>query len=384
MFTYRPIQNIDGRTMVLNNANIITVGIAKKSTMKKLIGIGLLLWSLSLHAQISGEFRSTDDTAIRAVSESGRAVHGSSVLNHAIYGFTLGSSAVKGESSQGKGVEGLSQNDNGVFGESNRLSGVYGIATGEFGAGVTGFSTERVGTKGQSQSNYGIMGQSYSNSGVYGYSNFGYGVEGLGTNDYGVVGRSEKKAGVYATSEQSNGLYATSEAASAIYASSTANIGVYGYSFNHNGMVGASKNHHGIVAGTGSTNHFDFYASSAGGNNYGSASSRRWKENIQVITDPLQKISQLRGVTYDWDEAHGGMHSIGFIAEEVGAVLPEIVVYESNGIDAVGLDYSKVTPLLVEAIKAVRDEYQTQLRAQKVEIMQLRKQVAELLEHMAQ
>jgi hypothetical protein len=31
-------------------------------------------------------------------------------------------------------------------------------------------------------------------------------------------------------------------------------------------------------------------------------------------------------------------------------------VYEENGIDAIGMDYSKLTPLLVEAVKALRDE----------------------------
>ena len=44
------------------------------------------------------------------------------------------------------------------------------------------------------------------------------------------------------------------------------------------------------------------------------------------------------------------------IAEEVGKVLPEIVVYEENGIDASGMDYSKITPLLIEAVKALKAE----------------------------
>ena len=34
----------------------------------------------------------------------------------------------------------------------------------------------------------------------------------------------------------------------------------------------------------------------------------------------------------------GGSHDLGFIAEEVGAVLPEIVSFEENGIDAIGVD----------------------------------------------
>jgi hypothetical protein len=78
-------------------------------------------------------------------------------------------------------------------------------------------------------------------------------------------------------------------------------------------------------------------------------SSRRWKSDIRNIDDPLSKVSLMRGVYYTWDQEHGGKHDVGFIAEEVGEVLPEIVQYEQNGVDAIGLDYAKVTPLLVEA-----------------------------------
>lgn len=62
----------------------------------------------------------------------------------------------------------------------------------------------------------------------------------------------------------------------------------------------------------------------------------------------LDKLSRLRGAYYTWDKEHGGHHDVGMIAEEVGKVLPEIVSYEENGLDAIGMDYSKATPLLVE------------------------------------
>jgi hypothetical protein len=78
-------------------------------------------------------------------------------------------------------------------------------------------------------------------------------------------------------------------------------------------------------------------------------SSKRWKTNIQVIKDALEKVKRLEGVTYDWKG--NGKHDIGLIAEEVGKVIPEIVSYEANGKDAVGLDYSRLVALLIEAIK---------------------------------
>ncbi len=76
------------------------------------------------------------------------------------------------------------------------------------------------------------------------------------------------------------------------------------------------------------------------------------------IGDPLSKLAKLRGVYFDWDEEHGGAHDVGMIAEEVGAVMPEIVNYEENGIDAIGMDYSKMTPLLVEAMNELHGQVQ--------------------------
>ena len=66
----------------------------------------------------------------------------------------------------------------------------------------------------------------------------------------------------------------------------------------------------------------------------------------------------------------GGQHDLGMIAEEVGAVLPEIVNYEENGVDAIGMDYSKMTPLLVEAVNALRSE-------KDAEINQLNQRISE-------
>ena len=124
--------------------------------------------------------------------------------------------------------------------------------------------------------------------------------------------------------------------------------GVYG--------VGLGTNGQGVVGGGAA---YDFYAIGSGVD-YGASSSIRWKTNIVEIDNPLDKLAKLRGVYFDWDEEHGGQHDVGCIAEEVGKVLPEIVVYEENGIDADGMDYSKLTPLLVEAVKELRQIVEAQ------------------------
>src|SRR5208282_1192605 len=65
-------------------------------------------------------------------------------------------------------------------------------------------------------------------------------------------------------------------------------------------------------------------------------SSRRWKTNIHTLHGALGKVEQLRGVSYDLKA--NGQHELGVIAEEVGAVVPELVTYEENGKDARGVD----------------------------------------------
>jgi hypothetical protein len=101
-------------------------------------------------------------------------------------------------------------------------------------------------------------------------------------------------------------------------------------------------------------------------------SSRRWKTNIQSLYNALGKVEQLRGVSYDLKDS--GKHEIGVIAEEVGAVVPEIVTYEDNGKDARGVDYSRLTALLIEAAK----EQQREFRQQRAELTKALSQIRSL------
>ena len=82
---------------------------------------------------------------------------------------------------------------------------------------------------------------------------------------------------------------------------------------------------------------------------YTTYSSVRYKENIKPILNPLQIINNLEGVTFDWKKSQSP--DIGFVAEQVGEHLPNIIDWEENGIDAQSMDYSKIVPILVEAIK---------------------------------
>ena len=94
-------------------------------------------------------------------------------------------------------------------------------------------------------------------------------------------------------------------------------------------------------------------------------SSRRWKSNIHTLQGALGKVQKLRGVEYTYTA--NGHHDVGMIAEEVGKVVPEVVSYEPDGKDARGIDYARLTALLVEAVK----QQQTEIRELKSRVAQL-------------
>jgi len=99
-------------------------------------------------------------------------------------------------------------------------------------------------------------------------------------------------------------------------------------------------------------------------------SSIRYKENIQAIEEPLKKLENLRGVTFDWKDS--GKKDIGFIVEEVLEELPEVIGYD-NGIPS-SMDYAKMTSFLLQCVK----EQQAELKKQQEKINLLEKRLSNL------
>jgi hypothetical protein len=83
-----------------------------------------------------------------------------------------------------------------------------------------------------------------------------------------------------------------------------------------------------------------------------SSSDRRFKTNIVQIGSPIQKIKEIGGYEFDWipnlEHGYEG-HDVGVIAQEIEAVVPELVQTRDSGYRAV--KYDKLTALLIEAIK---------------------------------
>ena len=82
-------------------------------------------------------------------------------------------------------------------------------------------------------------------------------------------------------------------------------------------------------------------------NNVTAFSDERLKDNIETLTDGLDKVEQLRGVTYTRDERE----NIGVIAQEVEKILPEIVLTADDEMGTKSVDYSRLTAVLIEAVK---------------------------------
>jgi hypothetical protein len=81
------------------------------------------------------------------------------------------------------------------------------------------------------------------------------------------------------------------------------------------------------------------------------SSDERLKDNIEPITDALDKVEKIRGVSFNWNDKQNTYegHDIGVIAQEIEAVLPELVQTRDNGYKAV--KYEKLTAVLIQAVK---------------------------------
>ena len=81
------------------------------------------------------------------------------------------------------------------------------------------------------------------------------------------------------------------------------------------------------------------------------SSDIRLKENFEPMSKALELVSQLNGLYYTWKKDAGTdkTRKLGFIAQEVEKVIPELVKTDSEGMKSV--DYIGVIPVLVEALK---------------------------------
>ena len=81
-------------------------------------------------------------------------------------------------------------------------------------------------------------------------------------------------------------------------------------------------------------------------------SDKKFKDNVIQLDGALDKVKQIRGVRFDWNDKQDSYegHDIGVIAQEVEAVYPELVHHRVEN-DSKAVDYVKLTAVLIEAVK---------------------------------
>jgi hypothetical protein len=90
-----------------------------------------------------------------------------------------------------------------------------------------------------------------------------------------------------------------------------------------------------------------YFSGTVNAANFNTTSDATLKTNVETLTGSLDAVKSLRGVSFDWIE--NGNSEVGVIAQEVEAVLPDVVSTNDQGIKSV--KYGNMVALLIEAMK---------------------------------
>lgn len=207
--------------------------------------------------------------------------------------------------------------------------------------------------------------------GSFGGDNNGYAFSGNnGDNDSGLFSTADGQVSLFADTFErlrvtSGGVLVTDS----LFFSSSNNNRIF-YNVDINGLQFSSGDHYQWFSARNNRVNMALYSN---GNlsifgSYGQLSDARYKTNVQTFADVLDRIRRLRGVTFNWKpDLNNPERQIGFIAQEVEAVFPELVSTNEEGYKTVS--YANAVPVLVEAVK----EQQTQIERQQKQIDELKR-----------
>jgi hypothetical protein len=86
-------------------------------------------------------------------------------------------------------------------------------------------------------------------------------------------------------------------------------------------------------------------------NNVTAYSDVRLKSDIETIDHGLDKVEQMRGVTYIRNDNEKGGQQVGVIAQEIEEILPQVVLTADDEMGTKSVDYGRITAVLIEAVK---------------------------------
>jgi hypothetical protein len=212
----------------------------------------------------------------------------------------------------------------------------------------------------------GKRGNSYYQQDTWIRANGAYGLYNPTINDFHLWANNESSYGGMEIRGSRNGYYGiyfygaggTSNAAQHLMFDSSGNGGLWSSSNSGDWpfYYHRSNNCLSITGSTGSSSYElyvngDVYATG----NITAYSDRRVKENIVPINDALEKVNSLQGVYYNKIDDEEKKKEIGFIAQDVNEVAPELVTYAED-VDQYGVKYGNTTALLVEAVKELTQQ----------------------------
>jgi hypothetical protein len=280
----------------------------------------------------------------------------------------------------GAGLSNTSASSNAFFGANSGISNTTGSNNAFFGsssgnANTTGFENSFFGlnsgasnTTGSGNSFFGMLAGTFNNAGT---SNAFFGQSAGQSNTSGVantfvgkasglvntVGSNNTIVGSNADVGATNLTFATALGAGAVAAQSNS---IYLGRANGSDAVripGSVVIDGSLVVGTLGSAGSTSVCLNASNRISPCSSSLRYKTFVQDFSRGLDVVRRLRPITFDWKE--GGMHDIGFGAEEVNAVEPLLTTRNSTG-EIEGVKYPQMTTILVNAIKEQQNEIEAQ------------------------
>src|SRR5262249_44721852 len=111
--------------------------------------------------------------------------------------------------------------------------------------------------------------------------------------------------------------------------------------------------------------------------NYWQVSDRSMKRDISSLENSLDRLMQLRAVSYHFrNEPKNTPVSLGFVAQEVQPIFPEVVREQSNGVKAIG--YSELIPVTIRSIQELNQKVEAGGQKSEDRIQKLEAENAEL------